>query len=132
LITLARVEGKPIFLIYRTELLPDPLKTTQIWREAAAQAGLDDLYLVRVESMQSDINPSSIGFDAAVEFAPDWRNRGKVLYRGRKYSLLRKLRLLSKIYGENNMSPYQSLVDTMLHKPFTDYVRFPLRHSCLG
>ena len=38
--------------------------------------GLEGLYLVRVESFVNNINPETIGFDAAVEFAPDWGNMG--------------------------------------------------------
>ncbi|MBU1225197.1 MAG: glycoside hydrolase family 99-like domain-containing protein [Gammaproteobacteria bacterium] len=65
-----RVNGKPLFLVYRTGLLPDPKKTADIWREEARKAGFDDLYLVRVESHGDTTGPTTIGFDASVEFAP--------------------------------------------------------------
>ncbi len=32
----------------RTEALPNPSRTAEIWRAAAARAGVGDLYLVRV------------------------------------------------------------------------------------
>lgn len=69
-----RVDGKPLFLVYKTNLLPDPKKTAEIWREAARKAGIGELYLVRVEnSFQGhDPSPLEIGFDAAAEFAPHW------------------------------------------------------------
>ncbi|MGH7860017.1 MAG: glycoside hydrolase family 99-like domain-containing protein, partial [Candidatus Binatia bacterium] len=70
-----RVEGKPLFLVYRASSLPDPARTTDLWRDAARSDGLGELYLCRVESFprESDRPPSALGFDAAVEFQPDWR-----------------------------------------------------------
>ena len=71
-----RIDDKPVLLIYRTELLPDPAKTAKIWRETMKEMGIGDIYLVRVESFVSNLDPTLIGFDAAVEFTPDWRNKG--------------------------------------------------------
>lgn len=67
------IDERPVFIVYRTELFPDIKKTVQIWREEAKTFGFKDIYLVRVESLVSDIEPAGIGFDAAMEFAPDWR-----------------------------------------------------------
>lgn len=119
-----RINGKPLFMVYRTEQLPDPKRTSEIWRDAAQRAGLDDLYLVRVEGFTSGIDPKSIGFDAAVEFAPDWRNMGNPLFRGKRYSFLRKLGLSSKAYIEHSVIYYQSLIDMMLSKPEPEYIQF--------
>ena len=33
-----RIDGKPLFLVYRTGLLPNPARTAEIWREAAKRA----------------------------------------------------------------------------------------------
>jgi len=68
-----RVNGKPLLLIYRTEDLPNPGGTAEVWRKAVKEAGIGDIHLVRVEGFESSVNPETIGFDAAVEFAPDWR-----------------------------------------------------------
>jgi glycosyltransferase involved in cell wall biosynthesis len=62
-----RVDGKPMLLVYRADLLVDPLRTTSIWREAARRAGLPGLHLCAV--WKSD-DPHAIGFDALVEFPP--------------------------------------------------------------
>lgn len=119
-----RIDGKPLFLVYRTELLPNPSQTAEIWRETAARAGIGDLYLARVESFRSGIEPKEIGFDAAVEFAPDWRNLPTRKFRGLWHSLLIKAGLLPRGYAEHCVYDYQSMVDAMLHKPEPSYVCF--------
>jgi len=69
------IDEKPVFMVYRTELLPDIKETARIWREESKKYGFKDLYLVRVENF-NDINPLEIGFDASLEFAPDSRSVG--------------------------------------------------------
>jgi hypothetical protein len=70
------VDGKPLFLVYKAAQLPDPLRTTDCWRDEAHRAGVGDLFLARVESHPAeDSDPHSLGFDAAVQFSPDWRFR---------------------------------------------------------
>lgn len=69
-----RVEGRPLFLVYRASDMPDPLRTTALWRRKARGAGIGELHLCRVESFEKELAapPQSLGFDAAVEFQPDW------------------------------------------------------------
>lgn len=69
-----RVDGRPIFLVYRARSLPAPRRTTAIWREEAARLGIGELFLGAVESNfrpERAGDPRSLGFDAAVEFQPD-------------------------------------------------------------
>lgn len=63
-----RVDGKPLLLVYRTALLPDPKRTTEIWRESLINAGVGEPYLVQVESFEITGDPRHNGFDAAVQF----------------------------------------------------------------
>ena len=68
-----RVNGKPMIVVYRTRLLPDPQRSAAVWRKTAKAAGLPGLYLARVESFDDPTpppNPETLGFDAAVEFPP--------------------------------------------------------------
>jgi GT2 family glycosyltransferase len=72
-----RVEGKPLILVYKTSLLPDPAETARRWREECRKAGIGEIYLACVHSASSpDLNstPSDIGFNAAVEFPPAGKN----------------------------------------------------------
>jgi hypothetical protein len=74
-----RVEGRPLFLVYRASQLPDPARTTGLWRDEARRAGIGDLYLCRVESFEDEHDdPRPLGFDASVEFQPDWGVLGRV------------------------------------------------------
>lgn len=65
-----RINGKPLIIVYRAELLKDPKLATQIWREEAMKLGLPGLHLILSESFGPQ-EPSSLGFDAAVDFAPN-------------------------------------------------------------
>jgi lipopolysaccharide biosynthesis protein len=126
-----RVDGRPLFLVYRTELLPDPARTAEIWRKRAHTAGIGDLYLARVESFALDTDPHAIGFDAAVEFAPDWRNLPPPMFRRERWDLLarvqhrlRRLGLIPNVYFDHGLYSYESLSRRMLDKPQASYKRF--------
>jgi len=106
-----RVDGRPLFLIYRVSQLRDPAQTAAIWREEARRMGIGELYLCTVESLRDDrIDPRRIGFDAAVEFQPDWVNLGPPVHRTAEHSV---------VYD------YGSVVERMLQKPRPSYTRFP-------
>lgn len=64
-----RVDGKPLFIVYRTDLLPDHKATLRCWREACRQAGVGELFLCVVRRF--DMPPGGTeGFDAMVDFPP--------------------------------------------------------------
>lgn len=119
-----RFDGKPLILIYRTELLPNPERTADIWRSEATRAGVGDLYLARVESFVSGVDPLSIGFDAAVEFAPDWRNLGVATHHGLFKRIMARLGLKSQIYWDHRVHDYSLLVELMLKKSLPSYQLF--------
>jgi lipopolysaccharide biosynthesis protein len=66
-----KVEGKPVFIIYRPNLFPDILKTIKIWRKAVQEAGFTDLYIGYSQSVENQFSPKSKGFDFAFEFHPN-------------------------------------------------------------
>ena len=121
-----RIEGKPLFLVYRVNNIPNPRKTADIWREEAAKLGIGDIFLCRVESFCDEHDdPREIGFDASVEFQPDWTQLGLPLQQGRKWQMLRKLGLAEQAYSENKIYEYSVVVTKMLQKPPVLYQRFP-------
>lgn len=116
------VDGAPLVLIYRTDCLPNPERTAQTWRECAKQFGIPRLYLARVEGFTRE-DPRSIGFDAGVEFAPDWQNLGAPIFKSPP-DRLAKTRLVPEAYLENNVFNYATIAERMLSKPEPDYKRF--------
>jgi len=106
-----KVDGKPLLLVYRISKLPDPLKTTEVWREEAKKAGIGELFLCSVENFPEDRrDPRHFGFDASIEFQPDFVNLGNPLP-PEKYNGVR-------VYD------YRQVVAEMLRKEPADYPRF--------
>lgn len=65
-----KINGLPVIVIYRAELLKDSKKATDLWRSEARKRGFDNLHLILSESFgEQDIY--KLGFDAAVDFAPN-------------------------------------------------------------
>ena len=122
-----RVDGRPLYLVYRAELLPNPKMTTDTWRKEAANAGLGDLYLVRVESYESaraNRSPQELGFDAEVEFAPFSWPIGNVKHRGAFSRFLAAIGLLPKVYVENKVIDYEAMMRGMLRRQVPTWKRF--------
>jgi lipopolysaccharide biosynthesis protein len=125
-----RIDGKPLFLVYRTNKLPNPKRTAAIWREEAKNLGIGELFLCRVESFSGDSiisTPEEIGFDAAVEFQPDGRYVGEVLYRNKFLQKINKIGLHFQAYGQNNnILSYAQLVHNVLaDNKQQSYKKFP-------
>ena len=117
-----RINGRPLFLVYRIGLLPDPKVTAEIWREEAIRSGIGEIYLASVESIGERPNPDAIGFDAAVEFAPDWYSSGRELNPSKLNSIWRWVKG-TKEEALRTYS-YDTLVENMLAKPEPDYKLF--------
>jgi lipopolysaccharide biosynthesis protein len=113
-----KIDGKPVFLIYNTDVFPDIEATVALWRKKTVEYGFKDLYLIRVESFNKNIIPDSIGFDAAVEFAPDWKtlNNTKVIGRNLINKVLQKIGVIDDIYLRHKVIEYSDMVTTMLKK----------------
>lgn len=61
-----RVDGKPVIVVYRAELMADPADTAAVWRDECRRAGLGEVHLCSVYLFKFD--PRPLGFDASVEF----------------------------------------------------------------
>jgi glycosyltransferase involved in cell wall biosynthesis len=105
-----RIDGKPVFLIYRAAQLPDARRTLALWREVARRRGIGELYLCRVESFDDELDdPRALGFDASVAFAPDWREIGAPC----------------GMAGPHAVHDYAALAARMLAKPEVPWRRIP-------
>jgi O-antigen biosynthesis protein len=65
-----RVDGKPLFLVYRPGLLPSAKATAARWRAWCRANGIGEIFLAYTQSFEH-IDPRHVGFDAAVEFPPN-------------------------------------------------------------
>ncbi|MBC9227312.1 glycosyltransferase [Aeromicrobium sp. 636] len=65
-----RIDGRPVLLVYRPNLLPDPKATSQRWRTWCRENGIGEIYLAYTQSFEST-DPGEYGFDAAIEFPPN-------------------------------------------------------------
>jgi len=60
-----RVNGRPLFVIFRPAELPDAANVLALWRELAVRAGLAPLYIVG-QHHDPNFNPHRLGFDASM------------------------------------------------------------------
>ena len=65
-----KVDGKPLMLIYRPNLLPDASATSARWRQWCRDHDIGEIHLAYVQGFERP-DPREIGFDAAVEFPPN-------------------------------------------------------------
>lgn len=109
-----RFLGRPVLMMYRPQLLPDSLATTDRWRNWCVQHGLPEPYLVATQAYGLS-QPSQYGFDASAEFPP---HRGT----GCNPNLLRAPAQLRQ-FGpprEIHCIDYSSAVNAWSQRPPTD------------
>lgn len=109
-------EGKPVFIIYRPNLLKNMQKTIDIWRETARKNGVGELHIGYMQSWATIDNYREIGFDFASEFQPNFGNSPAIkesLWNRIINKFRKKLRLKSK--------PKKSSKDKVLE--FYDFVK---------
>jgi hypothetical protein len=112
--------------VYRASNLPDPAGTVRRWRAEARRLGFDGIYLCNVESMPKDKGLTrSAGFDAAVEFAPDWQCLPPVIRPLALLPAFLRKRILRSGWSKHHVFEYVGLRQNMLAKPDAPYVRFP-------
>ncbi|WP_287131129.1 glycoside hydrolase family 99-like domain-containing protein [Candidatus Cyanaurora vandensis] len=116
-----RINGKALFLVYRVSQLPNPQRTSEIWREYAQQAGVGDLWLCAVESNFSDPqrDATKFGFDMTVEFQPNYVGLAQV---DRLWH-----RLTSYLYTTHGhfIYDYRAFIQAMNRLPEVTYGRYP-------
>ena len=88
-----KVEGKPVFVVYRPRELPDSRRFCNLWREYAHEAGLPGLYLVAIVGDGWD-EPNT-GFDIRIPCEP-----GTMLkkFRFTRFEKLKHLLLKQDLY----------------------------------
>ncbi len=64
-----RINGRPLLIVYRANILPNVLQTVDLWREYCQKHDIGDPYLVAAQTFWFE-DPHKVGFDAALEFPP--------------------------------------------------------------
>ncbi len=119
-----RVGGRPVFLVYKASGLPEPRRTTDIWRAEADRLGVGEPYLLRVESFREPtVDPASMGFDGSVEFQPDTRCLGPRIP-SRPLRAAGHLTGLGRGWSRNRVHRYSELVDNALGLRQRDSVHY--------
>lgn len=113
-----RVDGKPMFLIYRSANIPGLELMVRRWRDLAERAGLPGLHIVSMLTAFPKDERSHV-FDAFAEFEPGytysrrrsfwWRKKEKFYRTYRKWGL----RLLGRAIGPVNSYDYPSIWSAM-------------------
>lgn len=109
-----RVQGKPLLLVYRPGLLPDPKATSARWRTWCREAGIGEIQLAYVQSFDR-VDPRDIGFDAAVEFPPNNTTLSTITARQR---------LLNPDY-RGDVHDWRELARQSMALPDPPYPRYP-------
>lgn len=109
-----RVHDKPFFLIYRPNLFPDIKKTVATWRNTAKARGFKDLYLGYVQGFEFKADPSSLGFDFAIEYQPDSENFPRTIQPSLKEKFLKKLNISTSAHYEHILLSYQDFVESSI------------------
>lgn len=121
-----RVNGRPLFIVYRASELPDPRAATSIWREEAHKLGAGEIYLARWESNAKEVgDPSQLGFDAAIDSQPSFYRYGRRFGLGLWLRALNRLGIVYSPYQRNVVFDYAAVVEKVLSEPAPPYKRFP-------
>ena len=65
-----KIDEKPVLIVYRIELFPNPEDTIVRWRKWMEDHGYKGIYLIGAQGFACK-NPTKYGLDAAVEFPPN-------------------------------------------------------------
>ena len=117
-----KVDGKPLFLVYRSARLPDASATMARWRQEAEKFGLPGLFLVRVESFADEQgDPRSQGFDVALEFQPFLRDPWSLQVNRRKWWHRKKLGTGERAFSDHLVIKYSDLAKRAMAMTPPDY-----------
>jgi lipopolysaccharide biosynthesis protein len=116
------LEGKPVFLIYKPDDIPEINKMVDLWRKLAVEAGLPGLYLIGVSHRDERWDPRSCGLDACVmQSLP--RRDGRI---PRRY-LKTKLNLaLRNAKSELTIWDYEEFMPSLLRSNKVDFDDYPV------
>ncbi len=115
------LDGKPIFVIYKPDDIPEVSKVMDFWRKRAIQAGLPGLWLVGVSHYNPGWNPQECGLDASTMQALPERD-GRI---PRRYLTTKLKRLLQGRQGPT-IWDYGEVLPILLRRNTVSWPDHPL------
>ncbi len=117
-----RIDGKPIFVIYKPDDIPEVRKVMDFWRERAVKAGLPGLHLVGISHRDERWDPRSRGLDASTMQALTTRN-GRI---PRRYWQTKLKLALQGNNHELTIWDYEEVLPILLRSNQPDWLDYPL------
>jgi hypothetical protein len=118
------VDGKPLFLIYRWDEVPNIREVTDFWRTLAVKSGLKGLHIVAVLHHKNTWVPEQYGFDACIRSYLRPRDE-------RRISWLHPVKKLIRFYQQNNGRPLVYSYEKELLEVFPNKVPDVEDYPCL-
>lgn len=119
-----KVNGAPLLIIYRLNLMPDPVKTAAKWRKLCAENGIPDIHLCMAETFGLT-EPRQYGFDSSVQFPP--HNMLSGLFPQDDHApdkVTDTIEGLAESFS-GDIYDYDSVVKDQIAKAIPDYRQFP-------
>jgi lipopolysaccharide biosynthesis protein len=116
-----KVDGKPMFMVYNLDELPDSDRVLEFWRELASKAGLPGLFLV-AEHRLPDWDPKQHGYDAAVTISL-WRWADKWVSWNQPVKKIR--RKYRQLRGMPTVHHYEQVSDSIVTERTSGIENFP-------
>jgi hypothetical protein len=89
-----RVNGRPLFLVYRPTHLPEPKRTTETIRTVCVAEGIPEPYLLGIDAHCRGTDCRELGFDGTMRFEPQLGRLGEAFVDGPAFGKLsRNLKL---------------------------------------
>ena len=121
-----RLDDRAVILVYRASDLPNPRQLASQWREIAREEGAGELLLCAVRSSRREYgDPRGLGFDASVDFQPDWRALRPKLWRSIPAKFARRAGLGFDLSPRFTLFDYEPIVAADLSRPPVGYPLFP-------
>jgi lipopolysaccharide biosynthesis protein len=121
-----RVDDRPLFLVYRPSSLPHAARTTDRWRAEAQRLGVGELYLCAVHSNTTvRRDPALDGFDAAVDFQPDFGDLGPRVGQHLIRRVVRRFLSPDSPYRLHSVHRYDTFVERQLDATPPPFKKYP-------
>lgn len=117
-----KIDGKPLFMIYFPDDIPDIRRVVELWREMALKAGLPGLHLVGVSHRNESWDPRERGLDASVMQALPRRD-GRI---PRRYLSTKIKAALNRATTNLTIWDYEEVIPSLLRSNKPDWLDYPV------